>query len=830
MAEGRLVGPTADTAMDQEPGTPPRTDEQDQARFALGALELGSVLAQLARHTSFSAGTEAALALRPTSDVAEARRRQAETTEALRLPGLRPSLHLGGVHDIRPLAARARIGGVLRPDELLDVASTVRSARAWRRGLRPLRDELPTLLDLAEQLLSDHPGLAEDIADAIGEGGAVLDSASPALARIRAELRGAHGRLVTRLREIMANAPFKDVVQDPVVTERAGRYVIPVRSDAGRGLPAIVHDQSASGATLFVEPLAVVDMANRWRELGLEETREVERILGALSKEVGQEADSLVRSVEGLTFLDVARAKAALAEEHRAAAPDLVSLPTRDGEPVLRLVQARHPLLHGTVVPQTIELGGDFDVLLITGPNTGGKTVALKTAGLLTLMAQAGMHVPADEGSRVAVFHQVQADIGDEQSLEQSLSTFSSHVRRIVRMLQEADSCSLLLLDELGAGTDPQEGAALARALVDDLRARGAYVIATTHYPELKSYAHVTERVENASVEFDVETLSPTYRLTIGLPGRSNAIAIAERLGMPRAILNAATANLAPRSAEVETLLQEIAQDRETADDARRRALQEAAEAATQKARARQLLKQAERQHQEVWQTAQEQAEAELSELRREAHRLRLQLQSGGRGSDARAAVEAALSLPALQARPTPSLVPEPDAEEEEAAQAATFDLGASVLVPRLGVPGRVVALRGNEVELDVLGRRVRVARSELDGATRASAADERRAERERAPVARRPPVMVASDRGDVPLTLDLRGRRVEEALEQLEAYIEDAAAAGLPEARIIHGKGTGAMRAAVRETLRRHRLVHRFASEPDAQGGDGATQVWLSA
>src|SRR5579859_1775393 len=515
--------------MDSEP-------EPEQS-FAVKTLEFDAVRELLARHTSFSAGRALALELLPTPQIEEARRRQTATAEALKLPGLRPGLHLGGVHDVRPLAERARVGGVLGPEELLDVASTVRGARAWRRGLAPLRDETPTLLELADVYLGDHPGLVEDIQDAIGEGGEVLDSASPALGRIRTELRTAHDRLVTRLRDIMAVPPFRDVVQDPVVTQRAGRYVIPIRAESRGQVPGIVHDQSASGATLFVEPLAVVEMGNRWRSLILEEQREVERILRALSQEVGEQADALTRSVEGLAQIDLARARAALAEQHRGSAPELVSLPRPAGQPVLRLLNARHPLLPGEVVPISLDVGGDFDLLLITGPNTGGKTVALKTAGLLSLMAQAGLFIPADEGSLVAVFERVQADIGDEQSLQQSLSTFSSHISRIVRMLRDADSCSLILLDELGAGTDPQEGAAIARALLDFLRERGAYVVATTHYPELKSYAEATPRVQNASVEFDVQTLSPTYRLMIGTPGRSNALAIAERLGMPAEVL-----------------------------------------------------------------------------------------------------------------------------------------------------------------------------------------------------------------------------------------------------------------------------------------------------
>ena len=788
--------------------------------FAVGTLEFDAVREALSRHASFSASHDLASKLTPIADLREARRRQAATAEALKLPGLRPNLHLGGVHDVRPAAERAKVGGALNAQELLDVASTVRAARAWRHGLGTLRDETPTLLDLSQALLSDHPGLVEDIQDAISENGEVLDSASPALARIRTELRGAHDRLVTRMREIMSAAPFRDAVQDPVVTQRGGRYVIPIRAESRGQVPGIVHDQSASGATLFIEPLAVVEMANRWRTLILDEEHEVERILRALSQEVGEQSDELASSVEGVAQLDLARACAALAEQQRATQPELVALPLPAGQPVVRLVNARHPLLRGNVVPITLELGGDFDVLLITGPNTGGKTVALKTAGLLAIMAQAGLFVPADEGCRVAVFERIEADIGDEQSLQQSLSTFSSHISRIVGMLRDADSCSLILLDELGAGTDPQEGAAIARALLDFLRERAAYVVATTHYPELKSYAEATPRVQNASVEFDVQTLSPTFRLMIGMPGRSNALLIAERLGMPHEVLDAARTYVSPQTREAEAMLEQIARERAVAEDARARALKEAAEAATLKVRARGLLRDAEKQHREVWESARAAADQELTELRREAQRLRLQLQSARSSSLARETIEAAMTLPSVSAPPSP-VISEP---EPESTSPATVQVGAEVMVPRLGLPGRIVAIRDGSAEVEVLGRRVRMPLRDLEGATRPTSQERRAAQPEH-----QASVAVASPRGEVPYQLDLRGMRRDDAVERVEQYLEDASLIGMPEARIIHGKGTGAVRQAVRDALRRSQYVAHFAPEPDASGGDGATQVWLN-
>ncbi|MGI9149706.1 MAG: endonuclease MutS2, partial [Chloroflexota bacterium] len=519
---------------------------------------------------------------------------------------------------------------------------------------------------------------------------------------------------------------------------------------------------------------------------------------------------------------DLVRARAALAKEQRASLPDFVLRPRPAGHPVLRLLNARHPLLRGDVVPISFELGGDFDVLLITGPNTGGKTVALKTAGLLSLMAQAGLFIPADEGALIAVFERVQADIGDEQSLQQSLSTFSSHISRIVRMLRDADSCSLILLDELGAGTDPQEGAAIARALLDFLRERGAYVVATTHYPELKSYAEGTPRVQNASVEFDVQTLSPSYRLMIGMPGRSNALAIAERLGMPAEVLDRARTYVTPQAQATEALLQDIARERAMAEDARARALKEAAEAATLKVRARAVLQAADKKHRDVWEQAQAAADEELAELRREAHRVRLQIQAGrerGFSEPAREAIQTALSLPGFAVPPTPVVI-EP---ELETAQTARIQLGAEVLVPRLGLPGHILAIRDGTVEVEVLGRRVHMPLRELEGAARPTSA-QRRAAQPDPPTTTR----LATPRGDIPFQLDLRGLRRDEALERLEQYIENASLAGMPEARIVHGKGTGAIRQAVREELRKSQYVGRFAPELDPSGGDGATQIWL--
>ncbi|MGH2603035.1 MAG: endonuclease MutS2, partial [Dehalococcoidia bacterium] len=502
---------------------------------ALRTLEFDKVLARLATLTAFAPSRERALALRPAGDLAEAVRLQRMTAEARRLIRNRPNTSIGGARDIREAVERAALGGVLEPGELLDVRQTLTAVRTLRGNITRLSPIVPLLADVAKRMDEAAP-LITELDRAISARGEVLDSATPLLAQIRRDVRIAHDRLTNKMNELLAGAVSRGVAQEALVTLRDGRYVIPVKADFRGQLRGVVHDTSSSGATVFVEPLAAVDLGNRWRELQIDEQREVDRILRSLSDQVGQNGARIRTDIDALAEIDLCLAKARLGEALQAddlpydaeEQPWLVAAPAE-----LVLEEARHPLLRGEVVPVSLRVGGAFQVLLITGPNTGGKTVALKTAGLLTLMALAGLPVPATAGTRIPAYHSVHADIGDEQSIEQSLSTFSSHMRTIIGILAEAGPKSLVLLDELGAGTDPTEGAALARGIVEDLQARGASVIATTHHGELKLFAHSTPGVMNANVEFDPETFAPTYHLTIGTPGRSNAIAIARRLGMP---------------------------------------------------------------------------------------------------------------------------------------------------------------------------------------------------------------------------------------------------------------------------------------------------------
>ena len=534
----------------------------------LAVLEYPAVLERLAGHTSFSPGRELALALRPVADREAVIRRQRETAEAVGLAAAGVQVSLGGARDVRTLVSTAARGAVLTPSQLLEVADTVRAAERVRRTLTRLSAEAP-LLSTTAAGIADCGALRGLIEQSIDDRGEVTDGASADLGQIRRELTVAHDRLQQRMEALLRSPVVRTALQDPIVTIRDGRYVLPVRSESRAVVPGVVHDSSASGATVYVEPLAVVELGNRWRELQVQERREVERILRELSEAVGEAADELLDAVARLAAVDLALAKARLATELEAVALAATGEPQRwivEAPAVLRLVDARHPLLAGEVVPVSLEVGSKHLAVLITGPNTGGKTVALKTAGLLTLMALAGLPVPAAEGTRIPAYDAVFADIGDEQSIEQSLSTFSGHVTAVIDILERADDRALVLLDELGAGTDPAEGSALAIAIVERLIEAGVTLVATTHHSELKLYAHRSARVVNASVEFDMETLSPTYRLTMGLPGQSNALAIAERLGMPPGVISRARDGLSTTERDVESVLTDLRAQLTTAE------------------------------------------------------------------------------------------------------------------------------------------------------------------------------------------------------------------------------------------------------------------------
>jgi DNA mismatch repair protein MutS2 len=610
-----------------------------------------------------------------------------------------------------------------------------------------------------------------------------------------------------RLNSMVSSPDYKTSLQESIVTMRNGRYVIPVRAEARSKVPGVVHDQSASGQTIFVEPLAVTEMNNRLKELELREEREIERILRSLSERVAANGPALRETVDALASVDLAFAKARYASALRAAPPLLNS----DG--LTELAMARHPLLKGEVVPISIRVGGEFRVLVITGPNTGGKTVALKTIGLLTLMAQAGMHVPAAPESVVAVFPHVFADIGDEQSIEQSLSTFSSHMRNIVSMLPEIDERSLVLLDELGAGTDPQEGAALARALLKSLLDSGARAAVTTHYSELKTFAHEEEGVENASVEFDVETLSPTYRLIIGLPGRSQALAIARRLGMPQHILSRARQFVSTGAVRVERLLSQIQAERRQIADMARRAGELQEDARKLRDRVRSELTSIRTERERILDKAREDAAATVREMRA---RLR-ELEDQARGvASRREQREMRAQIDEIQSEAAAELGAMAPAAADLGPALRPLQPGAAVNVLSLGQQGTVVSVSDGEAEVQLGQFKMRIPSDDLEVLSRR----ERQAEHS---------VEYHATREAPPMQIDVRGWRADDAQREIDQYLHDNYMHGQGTVRIVHGKGTGALRRAIRDQLGEHPLVKNFQSEDAKQGGEGVTVVTLA-
>jgi DNA mismatch repair protein MutS2 len=779
-------------------------------------LELDQVLQRLAQRCRFGVAAERVLELGPSGDLTTVRYLLSVTAEAVDLMTSFPDISVGGARDIRPYVERAEKGGRLTPADLLLVHDMITASRNLRRSFMRLPDvdeRFPALLDFATHL-ADLPDLETDIARSIGPRGDVLDTASPELGRIRRDVRVAHSRLMDRLNSMLTGGRFAGAIQDAIITTRDGRYVIPIKAESRSQVPGVVHDTSASGQTLFIEPMDVVELNNRWREQILAEQHEIDRILDMLSSRVGDRAEELNLTVEAVAAMDLAMAKALLAFDTKASRPVLFEggETVETGHPTHRisLKKARHPLLDpATVVPIDIELGDSFRVLLITGPNTGGKTVALKTVGLLSLMAQVGLYIPASEGSIVSVFPAVFVDIGDEQSIAQSLSTFSSHMRTVIGMLRQVTPDSLVLLDELGAGTDPQEGSALARAIIAKLLEAGPLVIATTHYSEVKAFAYATPGVENASVEFDVATLAPTYRLTIGVPGRSNALAIARRLGMPPEIIEQASTYVDPEEVRADALLEDIRAKQLEADASRQRATETEAEISQLRRMISKELREAESARQQARDEALADAEAELLEIRNLLRRLQRDRDSVGVTREhveqrRREVEQAGESVRDFKRTRAPKPAPQDGARQ--------IKVGDRVSVLSLGQEGEVVDLDGDEAEVQLGTLKLRHPVSGLKRLGRAKVTETERQ------------VFRPSSSEFVPIELDIRGNRAAEVEGMLERYLDDAYRSGLPTVRIIHGKGTGALRQVVRDYLNASPIVAHHELAPAAEGGDGAT------
>ena len=784
---------------------------------SIRVLELPRVLALLGQRAVSAEAKEKALALTPSTEPDEVRRLLDETDAARAMIALKGSPSFGGVKPVSESLGRAERGGMLNTRELLDIAGLLMNARRVREYLP--EDGEGSVLDRLFHSLKPNRYLEEKITTAIIGEDEIADGASPELAEIRRHKRAAAAKGRQILQKIISSSSYKNVLQESLITQRDGRFVVPVKAECRGEMPGLVHDVSSSGATLFVEPMGVVQANNELKELEAKEEKEIDRILMAFSAEAAAFGEDIQWNYDVLVHLDLIFARGELSYQMDAMRPEVRC----DGSVYLR--RARHPLLdQSKAVPIDVELGRSFDTLVITGPNTGGKTVTLKTLGLLCLMTQCGLHIPCADQSVVSVFDAVLADIGDEQSIEQSLSTFSAHMTNIVQILDEADRDSLILFDELGAGTDPVEGAALAIAIIEDARARGAKVAATTHYAELKTFAMTTAGVENASCEFDVETLRPTYKLLIGIPGKSNAFAISKRLGLSDTVIENAKRQMSGESVRFEDVLSQLEQKRqmlekekEEADrllarreeDARKaREFREQMERAKENARSR-----GEAEAKRILSDAKSAADAafrELDALKREQRKLEAQQINEKRAEILRGINDARDAAGVHDNIKEP--IPKPS---------RPIAAGDLVEIPGTGRRAEVLAVQGGTLECKAGPLRMKVKADEV----RLIEDDERAALKpEKAPSGvGRVPMRAAA-----PRELDIRGMETLEAESVVEHYLDAAVMAHLESVTIIHGKGTGALRKAVHAMLKRNKHVKSFRLGVFGEGEAGVTVVEL--
>ncbi|RYL93825.1 endonuclease MutS2 [Sporolactobacillus sp. THM7-4] len=779
---------------------------------ALKALEYKKVIRRLMDYTASSLGKSLVDQLMPAEDLMEVKERQAETDEGATVLRLRGSIPFGGISDVRPGLKRSKIGSVLQARELIDIADTIRGTRLIKNFILDLVEseklELPILTGMVNDLEPDGR-LERKIRSAIDDQGNVMDSASPALRHVRGQIRTLDSRVKQKLENIVRSSGTSKMLSESIITIRNDRQVVPVRQEYRASFGGIVHDQSASGATLFIEPQAIVELNNQLSEARAKERHEIERILRALSQETAESADRLLSHVDSLARLDFIFAKAGYGHQMKAIRPRL------NDRGVIRLKRARHPLIdHDKVVPIDISFDEHTHAMIITGPNTGGKTVSLKTVGLITLMAQSGLQIPAEEGSEVTVFKKVFADIGDEQSIEQSLSTFSSHMTNIVRILREVDLQSLVLFDELGAGTDPQEGAALSIAILDAVYARGATIVCTTHYSELKAYAYERPGVINASVEFDVETLSPTYRLLLGIPGRSNAFEISKKLGLPEEIIEEARRQISRETNQVDKMIASLEKNRRTAEAEEEKARRLKLEAEEKEASLARKLNELERTKEQILKQAREKAEQSVIEARREAEEIIHELRSYK--TQGHVKEHQLINAKTRLSHALDALEPSDQKREKGPSQnrkTAGFKPGDHVKILTFGQDGYIVDKISDDEYLVQAGiLKMNAAANDLK-----KVKEEKKV---------RPVVNVRTSGRTVKPELDLRGERYEDAMLKVEKYLDEAMLAGYPQVSIIHGKGTGALRKGVSKLIERHPRVKSSRLGGQGEGGSGVTIV----
>ncbi|WP_027340194.1 endonuclease MutS2 [Halonatronum saccharophilum] len=784
-------------------------------KHALKVLEFDKIKDQLKEHITSELTEKFIDDLEPKGDINYIKDRQEEVSQAKMILTRKERPPFGAIYDIRSSLSRAQKGMVLREEELLNILKTLITGHRLNSFFLNIDDQdnnFYRIIELARSITL-FKDLERSIKGAIDQQGRVKDSASPKLRDIRRNMRRLSDGIKDKLKSIINSRRYQKYIQESVVTIRDDRYVVPIKAEYGSNFPGIVHDQSSSGQTLFIEPMPIVKMNNNLRRLVSEEEAEIYRILKELSSKVMKKVDQIKGTVQILAILDFIFAKAKYSIEINASEPLL------DQEGKTKLIKARHPLLDGDVVPTDISLGEEFSTLVITGPNTGGKTVTLKTVGLLTLMGQSGLHIPALSGSKLGIYKDVYSDIGDEQSIEQSLSTFSSHMTQIIKIVKKANEGSLILLDELGAGTDPAEGAALAMALLDHLHNKGSKTIATTHYSELKTYAYGKKGVENASVEFDVKSLQPTYRLQMGLPGRSNAFEISRRLGLREDIIDKAKGLLTDDDIELDKVIREIEKDKQEYSNKKEEAKESSRE-----------LKRLKEEYNEKLKDFEQKKERELSEAYREANKIvkRAQKRAENIIKDLKekkklSDKEIEEARRSLREERKDILGDKEDLIEESMSKkkAPKLKIGDKVKIKSLNKKGEVLDLFEDKGE-GLIQAGIMKVNIDLRDLEKIDGGYEEEYQKTNISKIKGAKIRNISSK------LDLRGMRVLEAKHKLEKYLDDASLANLNQLEIVHGKGTGKVRKMVHQVLDKHRGIREYRLGRPREGGMGVTIVNL--
>jgi DNA mismatch repair protein MutS2 len=793
---------------------------------SLDMLEFPVILKILSNYASFSASRDLILAITPSSDAGNVKLLLNRSSEARYLLSISPNFYIGRVFDVREQVTLASKGRVLEPQVLSQVRETLASIRNLRNSINKLANEVPLLFDLS-QGMQELPAIEKEINKCINENNEIADAASEKLGYLRRQLKEVRQRLLDRLDTILKSKSKQKFIQEPYITEREGRYVIPVKADFKKDIRGIVHDVSNTGATVFMEPWEIVEQGNDLRQMLVEEQQEIEKILESLSGQIGLNATDICDSIGILAEIDMTLAKARYAEVIKAAEPIIGDGDEGEGGQgegrFFRLVKARHPLLKGEAVPLDIEMGRDYNILVITGPNAGGKTVALKTMGLLALMTHAGIPIPASAESIVPIFDNIYADIGDQQSIENTLSTFSWHINNIITIINHSTGNSLVLLDELGISTDPEEGAALAKAILLHFVEKGSLVVSTTHYNDLKAFAHVNKGMRNASMDFDPVTFMPSYRLTIGVPGRSNALAVAARLGLLQAIINNARGMLSKESEKIEVLLTDLMEEKQKYEQMNYGLEQDRGEVGQLKAtlqKEQELLRERESR---LLTDVSDRILRDTAGLQKMIHEVETELRKSKKRETVNRAKKTAgriheqVNTQLQQAKAELGVT-----EEESVVDIGDINVGDIVKIRGENVAGTVVSIneQNENIDIKVGNTNISIKADSIEKIERGG--------KEISisfPISRkrRSGLMATS------YELDLRGKRADEIYGILDKFLNDAFLSNLKDVRIIHGYATGTVRKIVREILSSHTLVKSFEPGTQGEGGDGVTMAHLT-